>query len=462
MTSSGRSPSSGTRRRRAISSSSATGPSGRRREALAVGARCQRPVPVPRLPAGHERDWYGIFDAFLLTSENEGTPVVAIEALASECPVVATSAGGTATVVRHGESGFLAPDRRHDGAGRPPPRRSPPIRGSRARLGGRASLDVAPAVRLGDDGGRRRRSSTAGCSTRREGHRTSTRSPGISGSERHLLSLLPALRERGVDARFLGLDVPDTDAPRFYAELAAVGRPVRASPLHARREPADGRRGRQSRPRGSRPTCSTPTSCTATSTARSRRASRACPFVSSRHNDDRYLMGPFRHVDRLFARARTPDHRDLGRGARLPRARRPPAGEARDRALRARQPAAGALGGDAVRARTSPRTPRSLLAIGRLIAQKDHATLLRAFARVHAAASGGGARDPRARPARGGDTRGSSASSASTTRVVLPGRVGPATGSSARTCSPTPRAGKGSGSSCSRRCSPGFRSSRRG
>jgi glycosyltransferase involved in cell wall biosynthesis len=61
---------------------------------------------------GYRRDmsrWYGIFDAFLLTSENEGTPVVAIEALASECPVVATNAGGTATVVQHGESGYLAP-----------------------------------------------------------------------------------------------------------------------------------------------------------------------------------------------------------------------------------------------------------------------------------------------------------------------------------------------------------------
>lgn len=61
---------------------------------------------------GYRRDlstWYGTFDAFLLASENEGTPVVAIEALASACPVVATSAGGTATVVRDGESGFLAP-----------------------------------------------------------------------------------------------------------------------------------------------------------------------------------------------------------------------------------------------------------------------------------------------------------------------------------------------------------------
>ena len=61
---------------------------------------------------GYQRDmghWYGMFDAFLLSSENEGTPVVAIEALASECPVVATDAGGTATVVRQGVSGFLAP-----------------------------------------------------------------------------------------------------------------------------------------------------------------------------------------------------------------------------------------------------------------------------------------------------------------------------------------------------------------
>ena len=55
------------------------------------------------------RDWYAAFDAFLLTSANEGAPVVAIEALAAERPVVATRVGGTATVVTDGESGFLAP-----------------------------------------------------------------------------------------------------------------------------------------------------------------------------------------------------------------------------------------------------------------------------------------------------------------------------------------------------------------
>jgi glycosyltransferase involved in cell wall biosynthesis len=60
---------------------------------------------------GYRRDvpaWYGAFDALLLTSANEGAPVVAIEALAAGRPVVATDAGGTATVVDNGETGLLA------------------------------------------------------------------------------------------------------------------------------------------------------------------------------------------------------------------------------------------------------------------------------------------------------------------------------------------------------------------
>jgi glycosyltransferase involved in cell wall biosynthesis len=54
-------------------------------------------------------DVYAAFDALLLTSLNEGTPVVAIEAQAAGVPVVATDAGGTRTVVADGETGFLAP-----------------------------------------------------------------------------------------------------------------------------------------------------------------------------------------------------------------------------------------------------------------------------------------------------------------------------------------------------------------
>jgi glycosyltransferase involved in cell wall biosynthesis len=59
---------------------------------------------------GYQRDvapYYAFFDALLLPSANEGTPVVAIEALAAERPVVATRVGGVPDVVDDGESGFL-------------------------------------------------------------------------------------------------------------------------------------------------------------------------------------------------------------------------------------------------------------------------------------------------------------------------------------------------------------------
>ena len=51
--------------------------------------------------------YYRLFDAFLLPSVNEGTPVSAIEALASGTPVVATRVGGVPDVVTDGTDGFL-------------------------------------------------------------------------------------------------------------------------------------------------------------------------------------------------------------------------------------------------------------------------------------------------------------------------------------------------------------------
>src|SRR5207237_8126719 len=51
--------------------------------------------------------YYAAFDAMVLPSGNEGTPVSAIEALASGRPVVATRVGGVPDVVRDGEDGFL-------------------------------------------------------------------------------------------------------------------------------------------------------------------------------------------------------------------------------------------------------------------------------------------------------------------------------------------------------------------
>ena len=42
---------------------------------------------------------------------------------------------------------------------------------------------------------------------------------GIGGSERHLLTLLPALAERGVEVRFLGLDDTSRAPDPFYEAL---------------------------------------------------------------------------------------------------------------------------------------------------------------------------------------------------------------------------------------------------
>ncbi len=51
--------------------------------------------------------FYAAFDALVLPSSNEGTPVSAIEALAAGRPVVATRVGGVPDVVQEGEDGFL-------------------------------------------------------------------------------------------------------------------------------------------------------------------------------------------------------------------------------------------------------------------------------------------------------------------------------------------------------------------
>ncbi len=59
---------------------------------------------------GYQEDvaqFYSAFDALVLSSANEGTPVSVIESLAARTPVVATSVGGVPDVVRDGEDGFL-------------------------------------------------------------------------------------------------------------------------------------------------------------------------------------------------------------------------------------------------------------------------------------------------------------------------------------------------------------------
>jgi glycosyltransferase involved in cell wall biosynthesis len=61
---------------------------------------------------GWRRDLPGIYadlDVLAVTSNNEGTPVSAIEAMAAGCPVVATNVGGLPDLIREGETGYLVP-----------------------------------------------------------------------------------------------------------------------------------------------------------------------------------------------------------------------------------------------------------------------------------------------------------------------------------------------------------------
>ena len=135
------------------SSSSGTVTTGRRSKRssreLGVSDRC-RLVGFQR----RMRDWYAAFDASLLTSANEGTPVVAIESLAAERPVVATRAGGTATVVRDGETGFLESIGDTDALARPARRARPRPRAAR-RLGpsrrARTCGSVSRTARMADE-----------------------------------------------------------------------------------------------------------------------------------------------------------------------------------------------------------------------------------------------------------------------------------------------------------------------
>jgi glycosyltransferase involved in cell wall biosynthesis len=205
---------------------------------------------------------------------------------------------------------------------------------------------------------------------------------GVSGSERHLLTLLPALRRRGIDAQMLSLGVDGTDAPRFYRALDELGVPntvVRCGHDLSPRLARDVVRA----VRANRPDLlhthlvhGDVYGSIASSVTR-------VPFVSSRHNDDRYLLGPFRYVDRAFAR----------RASRLIAISDAVSDFLVEAGLPARKLVTVRYGLDELPPAASDPTPAEagvppdaplVLAVGRLIAQKDHATLIRAFARVRA------------------------------------------------------------------------------
>ncbi|HEX6788168.1 MAG TPA: glycosyltransferase, partial [Gaiellaceae bacterium] len=123
---------------------------------------------------------------------------------------------------------------------------------------------------------------------------------GVAGAEQHLLRLLPALRARGIDARFVGLDVEGSDADRLYAGFARAGVPTEHIRCTLDLNPVMAgdlvRAIRDLRP----DLLHTHLVHADVYGAIAARLTRT-PFVSTRHNDDRYMLGPFRHVDRAFA-----------------------------------------------------------------------------------------------------------------------------------------------------------------
>ena len=202
---------------------------------------------------------------------------------------------------------------------------------------------------------------------------------GIGGAEQHLLALLPALRDRGVDAQMLSLDAGG-DAERFHRALDDRGIPWRrvrcGSDISPRLATTVVRAVRDTRP-DLLHTHMVHADAYGSVAARVLRT----PFVSTRHNDDRYLLGPFRFVDRAFMHgvsaviAISDAVREFHIEAGLPA----------DKLVTIH------YGLDALPSTPSEVTPTEagvpegsplLLAIGRLIEQKDHATLLDAFARV--------------------------------------------------------------------------------
>ena len=118
---------------------------------------------------------------------------------------------------------------------------------------------------------------------------------GIGGSERHLLALLPALADRGVDVSFVGLDDPAWDAEPFYRELGVPSLRVRAPrDLDPRLLVALRSTLRRLRP-------DVVHTHLVHADVYGALAARGA-LVSTKHNDDPFRLGPFRHVERALAR----------------------------------------------------------------------------------------------------------------------------------------------------------------
>jgi glycosyltransferase involved in cell wall biosynthesis len=115
---------------------------------------------------------------------------------------------------------------------------------------------------------------------------------GIGGSERHLLTLLPALAGRGVEVSFLGLDDPSRSPDPFYEALAV---PFERVPAPRDVDPRLAVRVR----RAVRKADLVHTHLVHADVYGALGAHR---LVSTKHNDDPFRAGLFRYVERGLAR----------------------------------------------------------------------------------------------------------------------------------------------------------------
>ena len=111
---------------------------------LGLNAQCRLLGHVGDIPLLHHT-----FDLFAQSSNYEGTPNAVLEAMALESPIVATDAGGTAEIARHGQEALIVPFRNEDAltaalleAIGKPEERSARVRAARLRVETELSFDT--------------------------------------------------------------------------------------------------------------------------------------------------------------------------------------------------------------------------------------------------------------------------------------------------------------------------------
>ena len=127
---------------------------------------------------------------------------------------------------------------------------------------------------------------------------------GIGGSERHVLELLPALRAREIDVRFLGLDDTGNKPDSFYQALTERAVPFERLPCPRDVDPRLARdvtrAARELRPELIHTHLVHADVYGALAAARSR-----ATLVSTKHNDDPFRSGRGRYLERLLTRRAT-------------------------------------------------------------------------------------------------------------------------------------------------------------